>query len=291
LDKKHLLSRPPWHFRLAKWMIRSNVRGGYRLLRIASEAGWLDCSVRYSLTDRITIGVPLYRESTRWDREDVVGYDVPTVDALAAAIDRMPQPVVFVDCGADIGVMSIRVASRTGNIARFIGIEPNRVAFEWLVENYQNLPTKAQARFGAIGKQTGQGELKSPEHSPDSDHAKFIAPTAGGTIPIFRIDDLGIEAGQCVVLKLDLEGGELDAVEGAVETLAKAARFIVDIEAHPQVVRRTGTDPTVILRRLNDIRPCEFLICERPDVQLVLDRDFFSQVKDRNHDIIAVSTC
>ncbi len=270
-------------------MIRHEVRGGYRLMRTVAGAGWLECAVRYGLNDHITLDVPLSRSETRWDFEDVASYDVATVNALAAAIDRMPQPVVFVDCGADIGIMSIRVATQTNNIAQFIGIEPNRVAFDWLVENYKNLPTRAHAKFGAVGRASGQGELHNPEHSPTSDHARFIATTATGSIPIFRIDDLGIEADQCVVLKLDLEGGELDAIEGAIDTLVRAKKFIVDIEAHPQVAQRTGTDPMTILRRLNQIRPCEFVVCERPDVTLDLERGFFEQVKNHNHDIVAVS--
>lgn len=289
MPSQPIVTATPWSFRMAKWMMRNGIRGGYRLMQKAASAGWLDCRVRYSLAPGLAIDVPLYRESNRWDRNDVLNYDVPTVTALADAVDRMPAPVVFVDGGADIGVMSALVASRTRNIARFVGVEPNEAAYEVLAGNYAQLPVPAKAVFGALGRQPGRGELQSPDYLPAADHARFIAQKAEGGIPILRIDDLGIAAGQCIVLKLDLEGGELDAIEGAVATLAGAQQFVVDIEAHPKVAQRTGIDPIVILRRLNDLRPCTFRICERADLVLDLGRDFFSQVGGRNFDVIAVS--
>jgi FkbM family methyltransferase len=289
MSNKPVVTSPPWHFRLAKWMMRKNVPGGHRLINTTSNLGLLNVTARYSLNDRITIDVPLYRESNRWDRQDVWEYDIPTVERLSNAIESLPEPVVFIDCGADIGIMSILVATETSNIERFIGFEPNKKAYDVLTENYRRLPYKAEAVFGAVGRFSGKGELESPDYYPDVDHAKFITVKGDGSIPIYRIDDLPIERNKCVALKIDVEGAELDTIEGAAETLSNAKQFVVDVEAHPKVAQRTGIDPILFLRRLNDIKPCKYYICERPDVNLILDQNFFDQVKKVNHDVVVVS--
>jgi len=130
-------------------MQRMRLRGGYRLLDLADTYGFLDRIARYQLSDQITIDVPLYRTANRWDRDDVLNYDKPTVSALADAINLIPEPVTFIDCGADIGVMSILVAVQSANIEQFIGIEPNAAAYEIFKRNYERLPFQSKAIHGA----------------------------------------------------------------------------------------------------------------------------------------------
>lgn len=286
---KPLVLTPPWQFRIAKWMVRNHIRGGYRMINVVEAHGILDLVARYTLTDEITIDVPLYRAANRWDRESVLGYDVPTVSTLATAINALAEPAIFLDCGADIGVMSVLIAVQSSNIERYIGIEPNQIAFELLQKNYDRLPVNTETIFGAVGDFTGTGELASPDYYPDDDHAKFLVAAESGSIPVFKIDDLNIEPDKFIALKLDVEGAELAAVEGAIKTLSNAKGFVVDVEAHPKVANRTGIDPIKVLRRLNAIRPCRFRICERPDVDLQLDEDFFKQVEPVNHDVVVIS--
>ena len=289
MSNKPVDTRPPWHFRLAKWMMRRDIPGAHRIVNAASSLGLLDVVVRYALADRVTIDVPLYRVSNRWDERDLWTYDPPTVARLAGAIASFPEPAVFIDCGADIGIMSLLVAAGTANIERFIGFEPNESAYELLEENYRRLPCPAEAVLGAVGRAAGRGELRSADHDPGVEHAQFIELKDDGSIHVYRIDDLPIGRDKYLALKIDVEGAELDTIEGAVQTLAGARQFVVDVEAHPRVAERTGIDPIVYLRRLRDIRPCRFHICERPDVELSLQRDFFDQVDRINHDVVVVS--
>ena len=270
-------------------MMRRDIPGAHRLVHAASTLGLLDVVVRYSLGDRITIDVPLYRASNRWDERDLWEYDPPTVARLAGAIASFPEPVVFIDCGADIGIMSLLVAARTANIERFIGFEPNASAYALLAENYRRLPCPAEAVWAAVGRVAGRGELRSPDYDPGVEHAQFIELKEDGAIPVCRVDDLPLGRDKYIALKIDVEGAELDTIEGALHTLAGARRFVVDVEAHPSVAERTGIDPIVYLRRLHDIRPCSFHICERPDVELNLERNFFEQVERINHDVVVVS--
>ncbi|MCH9699648.1 MAG: FkbM family methyltransferase, partial [Gammaproteobacteria bacterium] len=190
--------KAPWHFRLAKWMVRHRVRGGYHLLELADNFGWLNNIVCYQLNERIKMYVPLYRAANRWDRKNIFEYDTPTVDGLAYAINALDRQAVFVDCGADIGIMTMLVAMQTSNISRYIGIEPNKEAYQILQQNYNALPTRHKTINGAVGQFTGSGKLVDSEFYPGDDHARYIVSDKNGKIPVYRIDDLNIEKGRPV---------------------------------------------------------------------------------------------
>ena len=171
---KTMNEKAPWHFRLAKWMVRHRVRGGYHLLELADNFGWLNNIVCYQLNERIKMYVPLYRAANRWDRKNIFEYDTPTVDGLAYAINALDRQAVFVDCGADIGIMTMLVAMQTSNISRYIGIEPNKEAYQILQQNYNALPTRHKTINGAVGQFTGSGKLVDSEFYPGDDHARYI---------------------------------------------------------------------------------------------------------------------
>ena len=62
------VEHPPRVFRLAKWLNRKDLPGGYWLINRAAKLGLLNTTVRYSLTDNISLDVPLYRAANRWDK-------------------------------------------------------------------------------------------------------------------------------------------------------------------------------------------------------------------------------
>lgn len=80
-----------------------------------------------------------------------------------------------------------------------------------------------------------------------------------------------------LLLKIDVEGGEIGVVRGASRTLAEAKKAIISIEAHPQVFGRTGIDPISILREIAAIRPLQFTVSETGKSDLDLSRPFFEQ--------------
>ena len=76
-----------------------------------------------------------------------------------------------------------------------------------------------------------------------------------------NIDSLNVRGGN-IAIKLDIEGGELNALKGAVETVTSAHECVITLEAHPMVARRTGQDPVECLRFLTALRPFHFIIAE-----------------------------
>ena len=177
------------------------------------------------------------------------------------------------------------MAARLPQIAHVIAIEPDPAAFEILETNIARLPIPGEARLAAVGETPGHGRLEHPE-TDDSAHAQFIVTDGNGPIEILRIDDINLPRDGTLLLKLDVEGAELAALEGARQTLSEVSDFVVAIEAHSQVAARTGIDPIECLRFLESIRPCQFSIAERPEAALSTARGFFEQVEEGIYNVV-----
>jgi FkbM family methyltransferase len=270
---------PPWYFSLAAFLIRHRLRGGYRIMSMARDRGLLDRPVRYRVGNGCTLDVPISRPETSWTRRDVLDYDPLLIDDLVAAVRRAPHPVLLVDCGADIGLVSVLTAARCPELDGVIAIEPNPSAFPVLAVNAARLPLPAVAHRAAVADVSGSGRLVSAP-GDDSDHAAYVVQAEEGDFPLVRIDDLGIAPGGTVVIKLDVEGNELVALRGAVNTLRSASHVVISYEAHPAVSLRTGVEPTDIIRFLESIRRFVTSVSDVPGLAVTTDRPFFEQIRD-----------
>ena len=277
----------PWHFRLAKYLIHNQFRGGYRLIDAARKLGWLNVIARYNLDNGVKVDVPLYRVENSWNERDIREYEEAGLAFLAETLRERPGPVTLVDCGADIGLFSVLLASRGVDLARVVAFEPNSEAFPILRSNVGRLP-RGECHDSAVSDFSGRAELRSPRPGTTG-HARFIVPNPDGDIPVMRVDDLEVDPRHNLLLKIDVEGAELNVLRGAMKTLGAASWFMVFFEAHPKVVRRTGVDPTECMRLLRSVRPCRFLIDELPEVRLVEDRPFFEQVPERIYNIVCLA--
>jgi FkbM family methyltransferase len=190
--------------------------------------------------------------------EDVVHYESALIDLFCSRISPMKDAVLF-DCGADIGIFSSAVCARSGAISSVIAFEPNGDAFPYLERNMAALPVSAQALGCAVANFVGTGKLESPGYDRDYT-ARFLVP-GDGPISVATIDTFR-NFGRSIAIKIDVEGGEIDVLRGASETIRSAGTCVIAIEAHPQVAGRTGLDPVECLRYLESIRPFQFSVAE-----------------------------
>jgi FkbM family methyltransferase len=272
-----LRAAPPWHFRLAKWMIRHRIPGGYHLVELAERLGWLNILVRYRLSDRVSLDVPLNRRETQWAWPEMDSYEKQLVTVLAIVMELLGKPITWIDCGADIGAITALVAAQSPRIDDVIAIEPNPDVQELLNANLTLLPCPARAVAAAVADFSGRGSL---EHFPTlrSDHSRFLVPDEGGDIPVTRLDDLGISPGKPLAIKIDVEGGELAAIRGAQQLLQDAPAWIVAFEAHRLVCERSGIDPCECLKLLRQLGATEFIVAEARDTRVDDQRPYFEQV-------------
>ena len=263
---------PPLLFRVARGLIRNKVRGGYRLMDLVERHGMLNRLVNYPIGNGISMRVPLWRPENRWDRRDVMRYES---DLIACVGSRIRRPSVLIDCGAEIGIFTMSLFARSGMITRVIAIEPNPSCLEVLKANIASLPVQAKVVSGAIGREPGWGTLSSPEQGTLEDALHMVSNAAGKT-RVFTIDQLDLSVEEAVVVKLDVEGWEGEAIRGAISTLM-SHDFVLTVEANGAVYHRTKLDPCAILKLVPRIRDCKLVIAEAPGTPIDRDRPFLEQ--------------
>ncbi|MEQ8291193.1 MAG: FkbM family methyltransferase [Roseovarius sp.] len=170
------------------------------------------------------------------------------------------QAAIFCDCGANKGYWTLRAAPL---FDRVIAAEAAEATFAELEANAGHLPNVALHR---VAIHSVSGERLSFVNVANS-HASARLLTGDGpgrgdtveTVETRRIDDL-LPTGAPALIKLDVEGAEVPALEGAARALREGAVLIY--EDH-------GSDPTCA--------PSRYLL-SNPDVCLLFCDDGFRQV-------------
>ncbi len=283
------LDKSPLLFTVLKNLSRNRVRGAYRTTRLLDRFGYFaNKAVRVEIEPGFSLYVPIYRPE-RWDRRDLLDYEHDFMDTLVQAASASDAPLTIIDCGADIGLTSVMLAARIRRVAEVVAFEPSDEAFPILQRNLSGLALRCEALQTAVSDFTGKGKLMHPAYDA-SHHARYLAPSSSGGFPVTTIDSLALSP-RDLLIKIDVEGGEIGVVRGAAQTIRSANSVILTIEAHPQVFARTGIDPTRVLGELAAMRPFAFTVAEDRRLTLDLTRPFFEQVEDKKkiYNVIATS--
>jgi FkbM family methyltransferase len=143
----------------------------------------------------------------------------------AWAKKTLPKNGVIVDSGANIGQMLIYLVNFIPQ-GRLLAFEPNTEAAQWLgecLQKYPELPVEL-LRLG-LGATPGKAFLNDESHPEFHGAQSFISETGGLPIHIVRLEEeiakRGIE--RVNLWKLDVEGYEISALEGARTLLARHA--------------------------------------------------------------------
>jgi FkbM family methyltransferase len=152
-------------------------------------------------------------------------YEAAVLRAFAARI--RPGMVVY-DVGANVGLFTLAAVSRG---ARVIAFEPDARNRAFLARHLALNQPRDRARdrveivAAAVGRTAGRARYR-PERTGLEGR---VAPDGTVEIDLVALDGLDRPAPD--VVKVDVEGGELDVLEGAVERL-RTARPIVFLEVH-----------------------------------------------------------
>ncbi len=208
--------------------------------------------VRWQLPGGIPIVAPVSRVE-QWDLPSLVRYG--QVDACAIAGIMGADSYALIDCGADFGQIPLQLMSMGCKITDLIAFEPNPKSFPWCKHN---LEAYGRVYDHAVSNFTGKARLSAPADD-DSPQARFIEAAEDGEINVVKVDDFDL-AGDNVLLKLDIEGAELAALQGSKRTLARARKLLVCFEAHQAVEKRVGISSLEVMKYLESIRPMAFCI-------------------------------
>jgi FkbM family methyltransferase len=284
------LDRPPLLFTIDKFMMRHRIRGAYRLFEILKKRRYFDRKViRYEIERGIVVHVPIFRPERRWDRFDLMHYEPELIGMLTTEARASDAPLTIIDCGADLGLVSMLLTARLMRVSRVIAFEPSEDEIPLLRKNLAGLPIQSDVVQAGVSDCAGQGVLRRPAYD-GYNQARYVEHANNGGFEIVTLDSIEVPA-EDLLIKIDVEGGEQAVVRGAKKTIAKSPRVIVATEAHPLVAARTGIDPISVLQELAAIRPFRFTVCETGQSNLDLSRPFFEQLPEKfyNCNVVAVS--
>lgn len=144
-------------------------------------------------------------------------------DHLAKALQFVTDFTVAIDGGAHVGTWSALLAARFEAVHAF---EPSADTFEALEANRQAFGwTTVRTYHAALGADAGRVSMGlDPKHAAlGNTGARFVQP--GSDVAMVTID--GLELPTLGFLKLDVEGGEVFALQGAKATLRRCQPVVL----------------------------------------------------------------
>ncbi len=161
---------------------------------------------------------------------------------------------MLLDCGANFGYWSVLVTSKPFGAHRAIAIEPSSENFSKLANNARVNGNRFETLKCAIGSAKGTARLSGTKHEAFS----IAGGRAGGgeDVPVMALDDLlsegKISSGGKYLIKLDVEGVEIEAIKGGAGLLAGDS--VIMCEEH-------GNDPDhTVSRYILDQTPLKLIV-------------------------------
>jgi FkbM family methyltransferase len=153
-----------------------------------------------------------------------LGEYAPEVSRL---IDRVVRPGwTCLDVGANVGLVTVRLAERVGPAGRVLAVEPNPALMPRLAANTADLPNVVRAGV-AVAAEPGDGYLAVNDPTTCANHNATMvgaAPESGAIrVPISTLDRLWadhLDRAPVRFIKLDIEGYEFNALRGGAELIA-----------------------------------------------------------------------
>lgn len=154
---------------------------------------------------------------------------------------RDPQVRTVFDAGANCGFFALTLSGLDPRVQVHC-FEPQPATFRHLVQNLalNALTDRVRAVAAAVGEQSGQCELNvSPESSMGivaTSPVQFLERSTRVAVPLVSLDDYATSEGVWPdLLKIDVEGFEVEALRGARACLRRARQVI--LEFHSDALR------------------------------------------------------
>ena len=158
----------------------------------------------------------------------------------------------FVDCGANIGTYSLLAASIVGSSGNVFSYEPAARTAGRLRENVEinGLAAVIHVRQAAVGAVRGVARITSGSDVSNSIVSANEAGRVTEEIEVVPLDGAEFPSIPSIV-KIDVEGYEMEALRGMSALLKEDNRPILLIELTPHLLRRAGTSATEVLAHLS----------------------------------------
>jgi FkbM family methyltransferase len=168
------------------------------------------------------------------------GYEIKRQHSLERAVWLREMGIKTVlDVGANVGQFTTSIRKLLPE-AKIYAFEPVEACFQDLARRRQG-DALFQAFPYALGAEDGSAELNVNDFTPSSsllptasahvEEFPFTARTAGATVEIRRLDSVvpALDLTEPMLIKLDVQGFEMQVINGGRETLARADVLITEI--------------------------------------------------------------
>lgn len=159
---------------------------------------------------------------------------------------RLVQPgMVVADVGANIGLLTLVMAWAAGPTGKVIAFEPEAVPRSNLEKmKHLNGLSWVEVRDQAVGERAGQLTFHVSDIIGHS--SLYALPETEGSreiqVEVVRLDDVA-PAKRLDVVKIDVEGAELDVLAGMQGVIARNPDLAVVAEFGPEHLKRVGQTP------------------------------------------------
>jgi FkbM family methyltransferase len=193
--------------------------------------------------------------------------------------DSVGVDYTLIDCGANFGYWSVLISSAPYGSHKAIAIEPSSQNFARLRKNAEINGGRFEAMKCAIGASRGTARLSGTKHE-----ALSIAGGAGDggeDVPVIALDNL-LDDGKVspdgkYLIKLDVEGVEIEAIKGGTRLLQ--ADSVLLCEEH-------GNDPNhTVSRHILDQTPLKLIVYDPRSGRLegVTELSILDRIKVSTH--------
>jgi FkbM family methyltransferase len=192
------------------------------------------------------------------------------------------SPKVIFDCGASVGLWTIKT-SKLFTGSQLVSIEPNKKIINTLKEKTSVISPRPIIIEGAVGEKNGKTYL----NIWDNDETKMSGSSLKGhvqgeprekmEIELYTLDELAQELNMKPdLIKLDLQGGEIEALRGAKQLLETTEMFIIEFGVLEAYINRAT--PRQLLDIMIDNNYCLYDVVDliyRPYDDALTGGDFF----------------
>ena len=176
-------------------------------------------------------------------------------------VDGFLRPgMTVLDVGGHHGLYTLLASTRVGNAGRVIAFEPSSRERAILAKHVRiNRRKNVTIEKMAVGSERGRGELFVVEGAEDGCHSLRPPNTESrshkGEVEVTSIDEYLVAKNISRVdfLKLDIEGGELDALKGARGLLSNGVRPVVLAEVYDIRTEPWGYKSKEIVRFMEEL--------------------------------------
>ena len=159
-------------------------------------------------------------------RDGILAFIEVLQDGVYEKLGGPKKGDVVLDIGAYVGMFTLKVVNLVGDSGMVIPIEPNPTNLSYLKQNvnhHSNIKVVEEAILNRVGEGKLYTSSASPCHSLVYPHKDFL------NVRVNTIDNLVKELGLPGVdfIKMDIEGAELQALEGARDVLGGKVRLAI----------------------------------------------------------------